>query len=79
MAAVTIARLPKNGTEEVRVTLDAFKGANLADMRVFADFTSAGIAMPTKKGLSVRIEQLPDLIDALEKAREEAVAIGWLE
>ncbi len=75
---VTVAVIGKNQREEVRVVLDTFKGAQLIDMRVFTAFTSSNIMMPTKKGLSLRVETLPDLIDALTQARDKAEAMGWI-
>lgn len=75
---VTVAVIGKNQREEVRVVLDTFKGAQLVDMRVFAAFTASNIMMPTKKGLSLRVEMLPELIDALTQARDRAEAIGWI-
>ena len=75
---VTVAVIGKNQREEVRVVLDTFKGAQLIDMRVFAAFTASNIMMPTKKGLSLRVETLSDLIDALTQARDKAEAMGWI-
>lgn len=77
--AVTVAVIGKNQREEVRVVLDTFKGARLVDMRIFAAFTANNIVMPTKKGLSLRVETLPELIDALTEARAKAEEMGWLE
>ena len=74
-----VATIGKNAREEVRVVLDVFKGAQLVDVRAFASFTAANVKMPTKKGLSIRAEILPELIDALEKARVEAIAKGWID
>ena len=76
--AVTIAVIGKNRREEVRIVLDTFKGTQLIDMRVFAAFTSGNIMMPTKKGLSLRVEMLPDLIAALSQAQDKAEELGWI-
>lgn len=73
-----VAAIGKNAREEVRVVLDTFKGSQLVDMRAFSTFSAAGVMMPTKKGLSLRAELLPELIAALEKARDEAEALGWI-
>ncbi|WP_426039466.1 PC4/YdbC family ssDNA-binding protein [Brevundimonas sp. DC300-4] len=80
MSAVplTVATIGKNASEEVRVVLDTFKGHNLVDMRVFAAFSAAAVKMPTKKGLSCRVEMLPDLIEGLRQAEVQARAMGWI-
>lgn len=73
-----IATIGKNASEEVRVTLDEFKGHRLCDMRVYAVFSAAAVPMPTKKGLSVRVDMLDDLIAGLVQAKTEAKAMGWV-
>jgi hypothetical protein len=55
---------PKNAREEVRATLTEYRGYRLADLRVYAD--DDGEDVPTKKGLSVRIEDLPRLREAVD-------------
>jgi hypothetical protein len=55
---------PKNGREEVRATLTEYRGYRLADLRVYAD--DDGQDVPTKKGIAVRVEDLPRLRDAVE-------------
>lgn len=75
---VTVATIEKNQREEVRIVLDTFKGAQLVDLRVFSAFTASNIMMPTKEGLSLRVETLPDLIKALSQARDQAEAMGWI-
>jgi len=75
---INVAVIGKNQREEVRIMLDTFKGAQLVDMRVFSAFTSNNIMMPTKKGLSLRVEMLSDLIDALSQARDQAEILGWI-
>ena len=76
--ATPIATIGKNQREQVRVQLDTFKGARLVDLRVFAAFTSSNIMMPTKKGVSVRVELLPELDGALSRAQERAEEMGWM-
>ena len=53
---------PKNSLEEVRATLSTFKGRRLADLRVWTTDEDR----PTKKGLAVRVEDLPRLLEAVE-------------
>lgn len=75
-----VAIVPKNSREEVRVCLTQFSGLDLIDVRTYADFSAGVVDVrgPTKKGVSLNIERLPDLIAALEAAREEAQRRGLL-
>lgn len=77
-APIMVAEITKNSSESVRVVLDTFKGHQLVDLRVFAAFSAASVPMPTKKGLSVNVALIPDLIDALRQADETARSMGWV-
>ncbi len=72
-----IASFPKNSSEEVRISRTRFRGHDLCSIRSWAEKKS-GTFVPTKSGLSLRIGQVPLLIDALQKlldaeqARREA-------
>ncbi len=55
----------KNSREQVRASLSTFKGLRLADLRVFT-VDEHDVERPTKKGISVRVEQLPQLLAAVE-------------
>ena len=70
-----IATIPKNSREELRVSLDHFRGHDLVNLRVWFD-AGEGEMRPGKKGLAVRIAHLPDLIGALHDARQAAEGIG---
>ena len=74
------AVIPKNSREEVRVCLDEFSGHQLVDVRVYADFNAGPVETrgPTKKGVSLAVERLPDLIDGLQAAKAEAIRRGLL-
>ena len=56
----------KNSREEVRATLTEYGGHLVVDLRVWVD-GPGDQPQPTKKGLSLRIEQLPELGRAVEK------------
>ena len=64
-----VATVRKNAAEEIRVALTEYQGKRLCDIRVFTEYRSTGEIGPTKKGLSVRIEQLPELIKALQDVK----------
>lgn len=73
-----IARLPKNGREEVRVFLTEFSGRPLVAARVFFRPQGGGEMRPGKSGLNLRVAMLPALIEALAKAEAEARKAGLL-
>jgi hypothetical protein len=56
----------KNSREEVRASLTAFKGHRLADLRVWAADDNGDGEHPTKKGISIRTEDLPRLLEAVQ-------------
>lgn len=75
-----VATIQKNSMEDVRVTLDEFSGHQLIDVRIYADFKTGNVETrgPTKKGVSLNISRLPDLIAALVTAKAEAERRGLL-
>ncbi len=74
-----IAVLPKNRRESLRIALDQYQGANLVDLRVVVELSeSSGLATPTRKGVALRVEMLPALIEALGKAEAKARELGLL-
>jgi len=78
-APVIIAELEKNRRERVRVALDQWQGHNLLDLRVTTQLTEGTDAwMATKKGVSVNVVMLPDLLAALVKAEAKARELGWI-
>jgi hypothetical protein len=79
MTATVIATIPKNSREWVRVALDEFRGVQLVDIRVLVELNEeTGLPIPTKKGVSLKVEKLPSLIDALNDALVEAQRLGLI-
>jgi hypothetical protein len=75
-----IATVRKNQNEEVRVSLSTFKGCDLCDVRVYASFDDGDAERrPTKKGIAVKVDRLPELIAALQSAEAEARRRGLFE
>lgn len=66
-----IAAIPKNKREFVRIELDTFRGHNLFSLRVWAK-TEDAEAVPTRKGVTIAVALLPDIIAALQAAEAEA-------
>ena len=73
MMETVVASLPKNTREAVRIELTEYKGFRLLGIRVW---TSEG--RPTAKGLTVKVEMLPELVKALQAAETIARSAGLL-
>ncbi len=76
----TVSIIVKNVVEELRVGLSEYHGYHLINCRIWANYRSPlEERLPTRKGFALRVEQLPELIEALEVAREEAQLAGLLK
>ena len=73
-----ITTLRKNSTEEIRVGLDEYRGHNLVSIRVWTDPYAGTERVATKKGISIAVRLLPELIAALQWAEVEAREAGLL-
>ena len=71
-----ITTIPKNASEHVRVEISEFNGFDLLAIRVYADNGDSWV--PTRKGITVRVDVLPALITALAEAERAAQAAGLL-
>jgi len=78
--AITIWSLPLGDKSELRLALDTFNGKPRADLRTWADFSAGPMEMrsPTKKGVSIAIEDLPAVAGALRDAVVKARDLGLL-
>jgi hypothetical protein len=70
--AQVVYSFPKNSREEVRATLSTFKGRRLGDIRVWAADDEGDGDHPTRKGISVRVEDLDKLREAVQALVEAA-------
>jgi hypothetical protein len=61
-----IATISKNSMEEIRVSWEEYKGHRYLDIRVYAEIESKADRAPTKKGVTLRPDLIPELIKALE-------------
>lgn len=68
-AGVLVADIKKNALDVVRVRLTKFKNYDLLDIRQFYT-DKADELQPTGKGLTIRQEQIPELLAALQKAAD---------
>lgn len=69
--------IPKNSREELRVTVEEFKGVPLVNLRVWF-VAEEGNMRPGKQGVALRVDLLPDLRRALEQAEAEAKRQGLI-
>ena len=67
----TIAVLEKGKTQEIRIRRTHWKGRDYIDVRLFISKDATGERIPTRKGITLPPDLLPDLIDALEAARSK--------
>lgn len=63
----------KSATEQVQVSLNTFKGKTYVDLRIYYK-ASDGEYRPTKKGITVSPELLPELGEAIRKLIEKVGA-----
>jgi hypothetical protein len=75
---VTVGIVQERGGEEVRVTLTEWQGDRRVDLRTFgaADGPEEPHASPL--GVVIDVHRLGQLIDDLERARRQALQLGWL-
>ena len=73
-----IDRFQKNAVEEIRASLTEFNGHQLVDLRTWTE-NKAGEPIPTKKGISIRVDLFPDLLRAMESLRAALIERGELD
>jgi hypothetical protein len=75
---VVIARIAKNKVDDIVVSLARYREHDLIDVRVHTLFQGVTERRPTKRGVSLKITSLPELIAALNAAAAEAHRLGLL-
>ena len=73
-----VTEIAKNSREVLRVMLQTFKGRELVSVRVWYREREGDALRPGKNGLTVRVEKLPELHEAIGKAIEAAKREGTL-
>lgn len=71
------ATIPRSRGEELRVSLSTLGGHSFIDLRLWFR-SDDGTMRPSRKGVTCRLDQLPDLHGALTKALEFACQEGLL-
>lgn len=69
-----LAVIPKNSTTRLQASISRFKGKDRFDLRMYYRGDCAEW-LPTQKGIAIDMEQVPLLIEALQKvsAQQEAL------
>lgn len=62
----------KNVREQIRITREEFKGHDILNIRVF--YRNEEQWRPGKQGLAIRMELLPELLNALHEVSDQAEA-----
>ena len=75
---ILVGSFPKNNREEVRVSLSKFKGYDLVGVRQWFRNENDELR-PTKNGVTIRVDLLPELVELIQKARDIALEKGILE
>ena len=70
MTPRTLLVLPKTDREEVRVTINEYPGAARVDVRMWYWSNKAGECRPGRSGVSIPVDQLLAIINALTVALE---------
>ncbi len=73
-----IREIAKNTNEVIRVELSEFKGHDLFSFRVYAN-REGQKPTPTKKGITCKVDLIPELKQAILSAEREAIEAGLLK
>lgn len=71
MENLVVHSFQKNETEEIRISLREYKNRHYLDLRLFFQPQDKNEMVPSKKGLTVSIEFLPELKRGLLKFEQE--------
>ena len=66
----------KNPEEEVRFSLKDYKERQYLDLRLWFQPSKGGEYLPTKKGLTLSVEFLPELKKGVERAGKVAMELA---
>lgn len=73
-----IAAIKNNSREEIRVTLDEFRGHHLVNIRVFYE-TGTGEMKPGRQGIAMKLELLSEILAAIHASERVARKAGLME
>src|SRR5262245_37326690 len=76
-ALTAIAVIEKSRSSQLRVAISSWRGPHKVEIRE-ATVTIPGVYMPTPSGVSLDVDRLHELINALQFAEAEAISKGML-
>ncbi len=68
MSDKLITKMEKNSQEEIRFSLQEYRGTDLIDIRVYYD--AGDVIKPTKKGISIPLDRLDEFLAKLRKVKK---------
>lgn len=71
--STVVHQFQKNTQEQVRASISTYKGKQYADIRVHYE-AGDGEWRPTKKGITIALDLLPDLEESVKRLRTAAGA-----
>lgn len=71
-----VAKIKKNGKEEVRIAVSTYREIPLIQIRTYAAYKEGDEMKPTKKGVSMNVNLLPQLVESAEKLSAAVKALG---
>ena len=74
----SVAVVPKNAREEIRLGLAEFNGYDLVSIRVWFEPQDGGARRPGKSGFMCKVSLLPDIIAGLQAVEAKARDAGLL-
>jgi hypothetical protein len=74
---IVISKFWKSRSKREHVVAFKWNGLPLVHLRVFDD--ASGCSRPSKKGVSLTVHKLPELLSALQRANDKAEALGWFK
>ena len=68
MSRIEVAAIRKADGAEIRVAISTFKGRRVVDVRVWYEPPDGGDYLPTRKGITIDADKLPELVAAMKLA-----------
>ena len=74
-----IGVIEKNRLDELRISLDEYRGHRFVSVRTYTEREDSPEKVPTKRGVTVKPDQVRELIEALQQAEEACREAGLLD
>ena len=68
MSRIEVAAIRKADGAEIRVAFSTYKGRRVVDVRVWYLPRTGGDYLPTRKGITIDADKLPELVAAMTEA-----------